>query len=95
MLIHVEVSGRVQGVGFRAWTVRTAEKMNLSGWVRNRVRGTVEILAEGDADNIAAFLKACHDGPLWARVQAVLPIAVPDATVFPIEAGLFRQLPTV
>ncbi len=95
MLIHIEVSGRVQGVGFRDWTVRTAQKMNVSGWVRNRIKGSVEILAEGSDADITAFLEACHKGPLWARVRSVQPVSVPDAVVLPIEPGLFLKQGTV
>ncbi len=95
MLIHIEITGRVQGVGFRDWAVRTAKKMNVSGWVRNRIRGSVEILAEGADTDINAFLGACHKGPLWARVQSVRPVSVPDAVVLPIEPGIFTKEGTV
>lgn len=95
MLIHIYVSGRVQGVGYRAWCVRTARKYALSGWVRNRVNKQVEVLVEGEKEKVESFLSECHKGPLWARVHSINPVSVPDAVVYPIEEGLFLQKPTV
>jgi acylphosphatase len=65
------VEGRVQGVGFRAWTVRTAERLGLDGWVRNRRDGSVEILAVGTTDAVDALAAAVAEGPPAARVDAV------------------------
>lgn len=95
MLIHVYVSGRVQGVGYRAWCVRMAYKYALSGWVRNRMNGFVELLAEGEKNNVESFLAECHRGPLCADVCSVTPVNIPDAVLYPIESGLFLQKPTV
>ena len=95
MIIHIKVLGRVQGVGFRAWAVHQANALNLSGWVRNRISGCVEILAEGSDINIDAFLSLCQKGPLFGRVDRVEPVRVPDAPVFPIEKGIFTVQPTV
>ncbi len=69
--IHAVVRGRVQGVGFRAGTAREASRLGLSGWVRNRLDGTVEVLAAGDdaaVDQLAAWLK---QGPRGARVAGL------------------------
>ena len=73
---RIFVSGRVQGTNFRDWTVRTAYRMGLVGWVRNLSDGRVEILAEGDEDSIARLVDACREGPPLARVDQVH--AVPD-----------------
>ena len=94
MLIHIRVFGRVQGVGFRAWARRQADSLNLSGWVRNRINGSVEIMAEGDTKDIDVFLRACQRGPLFGRVDRIEPISVPDAPIFPIEKGIFTTQPT-
>ena len=94
MLIHIKIFGRVQGVGFRAWTVRQAHDLNLSGWVRNRINGSVEILAEGSDNDINHFLSLCQKGPLFGRVDRIEPVRVPDAPVPPIEPGLFLTQPT-
>ena len=65
------VSGRVQGVFFRAWTREQAESLGLSGWVRNRPDGTVEVLAQGDPDDLAQLEDRLHEGPPAARVAGV------------------------
>lgn len=66
--IHVIVSGRVQGVFFRAYTEKTARSLNLKGWVRNLSDGRVEILCEGEDADIAAMLAWCRKGPTSANV---------------------------
>lgn len=93
MLIHIKIYGRVQGVGFRAWAWRRAQELDLSGWVRNRIGGQVEILAEGAKTD--DFLSLCRRGPLLARVDKIEPVSVPDAPIPPIEKGIFTRQPTV
>ena len=66
-----QVTGRVQGVSFRAWTVRTARALELTGWVRNRSDGTVDGRATGPADALALLEQALHRGPPHAAVTAV------------------------
>jgi acylphosphatase len=70
--VHVYISGRVQGVFFRAETQRTAKSFNLAGWVRNMADGRVEALFEGDDANVDKMLAWCHIGPPAARVEEVL-----------------------
>ena len=94
MMIHIKVFGRVQGVGFRAWARRQADTLNLSGWVRNRINGSVEIMAEGESKDTDMFLKACRRGPLFGRVDRIEPVSIPDAPIPPIEQGLFTTQPT-
>jgi acylphosphatase len=69
--VHVVISGRVQAVGFRAWTERQATERGLSGWVCNRRGGTVEAVFAGGADAVEAMLAAARVGPPGARVDAV------------------------
>ena len=69
--IHLEVSGRVQGVGFRWFVVDQARELELSGWVRNRPDGKVEIAASGNAGALAQFESAVRNGPPGARVQNI------------------------
>lgn len=95
MLIHIKVFGRVQGVGFRAWARREATALDLSGWVRNRIGGAVEIMAEGSTDQINLFLSACRKGPSYGRVDRVEAVCIPDAPLPPIEQGTFTTHPTV
>jgi acylphosphatase len=61
--VHVAVHGRVQGVGFRAFTASAAARHGLTGWVRNRIQGTVETVAEGTRPQLEAFLRDLRTGP--------------------------------
>jgi acylphosphatase len=68
---HVVMRGRVQGVGFRAFVEDAAEERYLEGWVRNRRDGSVEALLAGRPEAVDAVIKALHNGPIGARVEAV------------------------
>ena len=70
-ICRVVIRGRVQGVGYRAWTEYTALEVGLEGWVRNRSDGTVEALFAGPSDVVASMLDACRQGPPGARVEAI------------------------
>jgi len=70
--LHAVVRGLVQGVGFRATTFDEARRLGLAGWVRNRVDGTVEVLAEGAEPKLSLFLAYLRRGPLGARVAGVV-----------------------
>lgn len=67
------VTGRVQGVGFRASTAAWARENRLTGWVRNTADGAVELEAQGQDAAVEALLAWCADGPPAARVTAVAP----------------------
>ena len=69
--VRLRITGRVQGVGYRAWALDTARRLGLRGWVRNRADGSVEALVTGDDEAVAAMIEACHEGPLAARVAEV------------------------
>ena len=69
--VRLRITGRVQGVGYRAWMMRQASTLGLRGWVRNRADGSVEALVIGDEDRVAAIVEACREGPLGARVSDV------------------------
>jgi acylphosphatase len=71
LTVRLRITGRVQGVGYRAWCVDIARELGLSGWVRNRQDGSVEVLAHGPADAVEALVRAAQDGPPAARVVAV------------------------
>jgi acylphosphatase len=68
---HVVIRGRVQGVGYRAWTEHIARKRGVEGWVRNRGDGSVEAVFAGPKQSVAAMIEACRRGPPGARVEAV------------------------
>lgn len=67
----VNVTGRVQGVSFRAWTKSEADARGLAGWVRNEPDGSVSALIEGPPDAVVTMLKAFEQGPMLARVDKV------------------------
>jgi acylphosphatase len=69
--VRVRLEGRVQGVGFRYWTERTARDLELDGWVRNRRDGGVEAVFSGAPAAVAEMLKRCRHGPASARVDYV------------------------
>ena len=69
--LRLTVEGQVQGVGYRWWALGKARSLGLAGWVRNRRDGSVEILAIGDAQALAALAAACGTGPSAARVTSV------------------------
>ncbi|MFP4058065.1 MAG: acylphosphatase [Candidatus Brocadiia bacterium] len=67
--VHVFLTGRVQGVGFRAFTQREARRLGLTGWVKNLADGRVEAVAEGPASKVEALLAKIRRGPRAARVE--------------------------
>lgn len=69
--VHAIVSGRVQGVGFRAATHRHASELDLTGWVRNQPDGTVEFEAEGSRENVDALIMWAWKGSWAAKVDNV------------------------
>jgi acylphosphatase len=68
---HVVIRGRVQGIGYRAWTEVTALERGVEGWVRNHRDGSVEALFSGPDDEVAAMIAECRHGPPGARVDAI------------------------
>jgi acylphosphatase len=70
-IIQVMITGRVQGVGYRAWVEYQAVASGLEGWVRNRKDGSVEALFAGNAKVVAEMVALCRHGPPGARVTAV------------------------
>ena len=83
------VTGRVQGVWYRGWTVDQARALGLDGWVRNRRDGSVEIFVAGPEHAVAELIRRCHEGPPAARVERV---AVEESEE-PAPTG-FDQRPT-
>jgi len=69
--VHLRIKGRVQGVFFRYETQSVAQSLGLVGWVRNRLDGSVEVVAEGEKEKLEELVKWCHNGPPLARVDSV------------------------
>jgi len=82
--VRLIIEGRVQGVGFRQWTVREASVRGLDGWVRNLPDGTVEALIAGPDHAVAAMVAVGRQGPMMAAVTAVreFPAEAPDTSGF-------------
>jgi acylphosphatase len=69
--LHARVYGLVQGVYFRDTTRQNANALKITGWVRNLLDGSVEVLAEGPRPALDTLLKFLHSGPPHARVERV------------------------
>ncbi|MFA6167203.1 MAG: acylphosphatase [Gemmatimonadaceae bacterium] len=87
--VRVRVRGRVQHVGFRWFVARAARDLAVTGWVRNGEDGTVEVAAEGAAEQVEKLIAELRRGPSQASVQSVEiderpPAATADHTEFEI-----------
>jgi acylphosphatase len=80
---HLRIHGRVQGVWFRESMRREAERLNLTGWVRNLLDGSVEAVIQGDGDAVEALIAWSRSGPPLAQVVRIeIDIAQGTFTVF-------------
>jgi acylphosphatase len=77
--VTLKVTGRVQGVSFRWYAAREAERLGVTGWVRNEPDGSVAAHAQGDADAVEAFVAWCRRGPSSASVRDVAVSEAPPA----------------
>ena len=82
---RVRVTGRVQGVFFRAWTRNEAEALGVGGWVRNCSDGSVEAHVEGEPDAVDRLIDSIRAGPPGARVDQVTVDAVESAGLSSFE----------
>jgi acylphosphatase len=95
-LRQVTITGRVQGVGYRAWVEHQARNHDLEGWVRNRRDGSVEALFAGPANVVADLVARCRRGPSTARVEAVAEEPTgPEALNLRRSGERFSVLPTI
>jgi acylphosphatase len=77
--VEITIRGRVQGVGFRYYTLRIADEKHITGYIRNKPDGSVFIEAEGEKENIESFLMWCREGPPRARVDELIVTDCPPA----------------
>jgi acylphosphatase len=93
---QVMITGRVQGVGYRAWIEHRATTQGLEGWVRNRRDGSVEALFAGPAERVSNMIALCRRGPSSARVDAVQDEpAGSEALNLRRQGERFSVLPTI
>ena len=93
-IVRTVITGRVQGVGFRAWAHEQAERHGLEGWVRNRRDGSVEAVFSGPSDHVEAMLRDCRRGPAGARVVAVETSDGDETLIARPGSGRFEVLGT-
>ena len=79
VVIEFKVEGRVQGVGFRYFTLRAAKALQIRGWVRNMPDGSVMVLAAADASRMAAFRERLRVGPPHGWVNQLSETPLPAA----------------
>ena len=82
---HLTISGKVQGVFYRGWSVETALSLGLTGWVRNRMNGNVELLVQGLPELVERFIELAHYGPSAAQVTGISTDEVPVSFIHGFE----------
>lgn len=88
-----EISGRVQGVGFRFWVIRQAAKIGgLCGYAMNCSNGNVLVKALGEEDKLEQLFILLHQGPLFARVDSVVENPALNTLFPPVETGSFKRI---
>lgn len=87
-MVHVFISGDVQGVGYRTWALNVADELGLDGWIRNISDGTVEAVFSGDEDAVDEMLDQCKSGPDSCQVDHV---EIEDAEDDYIEEGFYTR----
>lgn len=78
--VRIRIEGRVQGVAFRDWMQSTADKLGVTGWVRNRGDGSVEAVLSGEPSLVADMVELCRRGPPAAVVSDVAVLGEEDET---------------
>ncbi|OGR83455.1 MAG: hypothetical protein A2901_01685 [Elusimicrobia bacterium RIFCSPLOWO2_01_FULL_54_10] len=78
MRMHMLIKGKVQGVGYRFFTVQAANKMGLKGWVQNLPDGDVEAEVQGTEELISSFVNHLKKGHAWARVDSMQTEPLPE-----------------
>ncbi len=68
---HIFIEGRVQTVSYRYWTLRQAQSLKITGWVKNLADGRVEAIFEGSKGNIEKIIEKCNKGSMLAKVKHI------------------------
>lgn len=82
--LHAIVGGHVQGVGYRMFVVEEARRLDIKGWVRNRNDDSVEVMAEGERDDLEQLVFMLREGPHLGTVSSI-------ETTYSAGNGEFRQ----
>jgi acylphosphatase len=90
LAVRLVITGRVQGVAYRAWAVQEARRRGLTGWVRNLRDGSVEAVLQGGEHEVEMMIIACRRGPPLARVTDIAR----EPFAGTVEHSGFVQLPT-
>lgn len=69
--LHLNITGRVQGVGYRESLRMIAQALNVTGWTRNKEDGSVEAMVQGEEQDVERVIAWCHNGPPGANVKYV------------------------
>lgn len=88
--LHVRISGRVQGVGFRWFVREEARRLGLSGWVTNLPGGEVEVRAGGERGSLDRLRRALQVGPSGAQVERVEDVSSDQAGTLPYPFNIHR-----
>ena len=92
---YIKVIRRVQGIGYRRWAEREAQRLGVWGWVRNVSDGSVELMIEGEDRAVNQFLAICLQVPAFAQVLGIQPVITPYAAPQPIQKGVFKIVASV
>lgn len=84
---NIVVLGRVQRVGYRGWALGTANRLGLSGWVKNINNGNVEIVIKGEEYLIKEMIQKCQKGPVLARVDNIVVNEIKNDAYLSMDAG--------
>lgn len=76
--VHLWITGKVQGVFYRATAAELARKLHLNGWIKNTTNGAVEATVNGNEEAVAQFVAWCRRGPEKAHVEEVVVTPKPD-----------------
>ncbi len=71
LTVNMKITGKVQGVGFRYFVLRQAQKLGINGWVSNKSNGDVEAFAQGEKADLEQFIAKVKEGPSFSRVEDV------------------------
>ena len=94
-VVHIFITGRVQGVSYRWWFQNEGEKRKLKGWVRNRTSNRVEAEIIGEKNNIDEMIEKCKTGPPLADVEEVVINFIDDLTLVNMNINGIKILETI